>query len=79
MAKVDPNITHIEVDCSTGEKYIYLDTDEKATQREADAAAYAAQKVLDDAEAVVQADAKTALLAKLGITADEARLLLGGN
>ena len=51
-------------------------TGEEIAQRKADAAAYAAQKVLDDAAAVVQEDAKTALLKKLGITQEEATLLL---
>lgn len=43
---------------------------------EAGFAKYDAWKAEQDA---VQASARTALLAKLGITADEARLLLGGN
>jgi hypothetical protein len=69
--------TRIEVDCSTGQTEIIELTDAEIAQREADAAAFAAQKVLDDAEAAVKADAKTALLAKLGITQADADLLLG--
>ena len=68
--------TRIEVDCSTGAVTEIELTDAEIAQREADAEAFAAQKVLDDAAAVVQADAKTALLKKLGITAEEATLLL---
>ena len=44
-------------------------------QQEIDAAAYSAAQ----AEAEAKATAKAALLARLGITEDEARLLLGGN
>jgi hypothetical protein len=42
---------------------------------EADKAAYQARK----AEAEAKATAKAALLTRLGITAEEAQLLLGGN
>jgi len=67
----------LEVDCLTGEtKEIELTSDEvKAYEKRlADDA-----KVIADAEAKVIADAaaKKALLDKLGITADEAALLLG--
>lgn len=67
----------IVVNCTTGEVTEVELTAEELAQREADAAAYTAQKVLDDAAAVVKADAKTALLAKLGITQADADLLLG--
>jgi hypothetical protein len=45
-------------------------------QREADAAAAAARQAEADAKAAQDAVAKDALLTKLGITADEAKLLL---
>jgi hypothetical protein len=48
-------------------------TADELAQREAD---YAAQAVAAT-EAAVKAEAKAALLDKLGITADEAKLLLG--
>lgn len=69
--------TRIEVDCTTGQTEIIELTDAEIAQREADAEAFAAQKVLDDAAAAVKADAKTALLARLGITQADADLLLG--
>ena len=68
--------TRIEVDCSTGAVTEIELTDAEIAQREADAEAFAAQKVLDDAAAEVKADAKTALLKKLGISQEEATLLL---
>jgi len=68
--------TRIEVDCTTGVETIHELTDAEIAQREADAAAYAAQKVLDDAEAAVKATEKAAVLKRLGITQEEATLLL---
>jgi len=70
-------LTKIIVDCSTGLSTEVELTAEEVAQREADAVAYAEQKVLDDAAAAKAATDKAALLAKLGITADEAKLLLG--
>ena len=55
------------------------------TDREMNDEEYAAhqQQIADnatrEAEAQAKAEAKAALLAKLGITEDEAKLLLGGN
>lgn len=68
--------TRIEINCTTGEETIHELTDAEIAQREADATAYAAQKVLDDAEAVAKASEKAAVLARLGLTAEEAKLLL---
>jgi hypothetical protein len=68
--------TAIEVNCSTGEVTERPLTAEEITQREADAAAFAAKKAEEDAKAATDAVAKDALLTKLGITADEAKLLL---
>jgi hypothetical protein len=68
--------TKIIVDCSTGVVAEVPLTGEEIAQREADAVAYEAQKALDDAATVVQEDAKAALLKKLGITQEEATLLL---
>lgn len=50
-------------------------TAEELAQAQADAAAAAAKA----AEEAAKAQAKAALLDKLGITEDEAKLLLGGN
>jgi len=70
-------LTKLIVDCSTGLSTEVELTAEEVAQREADAVAYAEQKVLDDAADAKAATDKAALLAKLGITADEARLLIG--
>jgi hypothetical protein len=69
--------TKIIVNCETGEVTEVELTAEEVAQRTADAAAYAALEAEKEAEAEVKATAKAALLTKLGITADEAALLLG--
>ena len=64
------------VDIATG-KQEYVDlTAEEIAQREADAQAAAARKHEEEAKAATDAEAKAALLAKLEITEDEAKLLL---
>jgi hypothetical protein len=68
--------TAIEINCETGEVIERpLTADEIAANEAAAAQAEAAQHEAE-AEAAVKAEAKTALLAKLGITEDEAKLLL---
>jgi hypothetical protein len=69
-------LTKIIVDCSTGVVAEVPLTGEEIAQREADAQAAAARKHEEDAKAAADAEAKAALLIKLGITADEAKLLL---
>ena len=69
--------TKIIVNCETGEVSEVELTAEEVAQRAADAAAYAALEAEKEAEAEAKATAKAALLKKLGITADEAALLLG--
>jgi hypothetical protein len=69
--------TKIIVNCETGEVTEVELTAEEVAQRTADAAAYAALEAEKEAEAEAKATAKAALLTKLGITADEAALLLG--
>jgi hypothetical protein len=66
----------IEVNCATGIAVEIPLTQEEIAQREVDAAAAATAKHEADALAAEQAEAKAALLTKLGITADEAKLLL---
>jgi hypothetical protein len=66
----------IEVNCATGEVVERPLTAEELAQREADAAAFAAAEHEKEAAAAEAATAKAALLAKLGITEDEAKLLL---
>ena len=68
--------TAIEVNCATGEVIERPLTAKEIAQREADAAAAATAKAEEDAKAASDAVAKDALLTKLGITADEAKLLL---
>jgi hypothetical protein len=68
--------TKIIVNCETGEVTELELTADEIKQREADAAAYAANKAAEDQAAADKATAKAALLAKLGITADEAALLV---
>jgi hypothetical protein len=65
------------VDCSSGEATYVPLTPEEISQREADAQAYAAEQAAREAEAAQKATARAALLKKLGITAEEAALLLG--
>jgi hypothetical protein len=69
--------TKIIVNCETGEVQELELTAEEITQREADAAAYAAQKATEDADAQVKADAKAAIADRLGLTADDLATLLG--
>ena len=69
--------TKIIVNCETGEVTEVELTAEEVAQRTADAAAYAALEAEKEAEAETKATAKAALLTKLGITAEEAALLLG--
>jgi hypothetical protein len=66
----------IEVNCATGIAVEVPLTAEEIQQRELDAIAAATAKQEADALAAEQAEAKAALLTKLGITADEAKLLL---
>lgn len=69
--------TKIVVDCSTGEVSEIELTAEEVAQREADAKAFAEAKAKEEADKAAAEAAKAELLAKLGITADEAKLLLG--
>lgn len=69
--------TKIVVDCSTGEVSEIELTAEEVAQREADAKAYADEKAAEEADKAAKAVEKAALLERLGITAEEATLLLG--
>jgi len=68
--------TAIEVNCETGEVTERPLTTEELAQREAVAEAIAAAQAEAEVKAAADAEAKAALLTKLGITADEAKLLL---
>ena len=66
--------TKIIVDCSTGEQQIVPLTAEEIAQREADAAAWAAEEAARIAAEAAAAEAKAsaqAKLAALGLSADE--------
>ena len=68
--------TKIVVNCETGEVAEVELTAEEIAQREADAAAFAAEQEAKAEEERAKATAKADLLAKLGITEEEAQLLL---
>ena len=70
MTKTKPQVKI--VNCETGEEIIRDANAEEIAQMEIDAAKAEARK----AEAEVQATVKAALLAQLGITAEQAKLLL---
>ena len=66
----------IIVDCSTGEVQEIALTAEEIAEREAMAKEYADQKAAEEVIATAKAAAKAKLLDRLGITAEEAKLLL---
>jgi hypothetical protein len=68
--------TRLEINCETGEESIIELTDAEIAANEAAAAQAEAERVAKEAADAEAATAKAALLAKLGITADEAKLLL---
>ena len=68
--------TKIVVNCETGEVQEVELTAEEIAQREADAKAFAEAKAKKEAELAAKAAAKAELLDRLGITEDEAKLLL---
>jgi hypothetical protein len=69
--------TAIEINCETGEVIERPLTADEIAANEATQAKAEADRVTAEAEAATKATAKAALLDKLGITADEAALLLG--
>jgi aconitase B len=71
------NPTRIEVNCTTGEVLEIELTDEEVAQREADAVAAETQRKADEKAAADKAVARAAILDRLGLTADEATILLG--
>jgi hypothetical protein len=68
--------TRVEVNCTTGETSIIELTDAEIAEMEVAALAAADQRAAQEAEAAAKATAKAALLEKLGITSEEAALLL---
>ena len=72
-----PNPTRIEINCETGEVLEIELTDAEMAEREEARIAYEAQKAEEATNAALRAEQKAALLERLGITAEEAELLLG--
>jgi hypothetical protein len=68
--------TKLIVNCETGEVSEVALTEEELLQREADAKAAAEAEEVRKAEEAAKAAKKAELLAKLGITEDDAKLLL---
>ena len=68
--------TRVEVNCETGEQTVIELTAEEIAELEAAAAQAELDRIAAEEEANAKATAKADLLAKLGITADEAKLLL---
>jgi hypothetical protein len=64
------------IDCSTGEEIVREMTKAEIIAEQASAKAYAEKIAEAEAEAQAKADAKAALLARLGISEEEANLLL---
>ena len=69
--------TAIEINCETGEVIERPLTADEIAANEAAAAQAEADRVAAEAKAAIKAQAKAALLEKLGISEDEAKLLLG--
>jgi hypothetical protein len=69
--------TKLIVDCLTGVTTEVELTAEEVAQREADALAFEEIKAAEEAAAQAKAEARTEILAKLGLTEEEAKVLLG--
>lgn len=70
------NPTRIEVNCTTGEETVIELTEAEIAEIKAAQAIFAAQEKERDAQEAADALAKAALLERLGITDEEAKLLL---
>jgi hypothetical protein len=71
------NPIRVEVNCATGEVLEIELTDAETLELEAERTQAELERAAKDAEDAEKATAKAALLKRLGITADEAALLLG--
>ena len=65
----------VEINCTTGEILEIELTQAELDQRETDRIAYEMEQANKQAETTAKAVARTALLARLGITEEEAELL----
>ena len=70
------NPTKVIIDCSTGIESIIELTDEEVAEMEAAAAQHEAELQALEAQAQADAVTKQAILDRLGLTAEEAALLL---
>ena len=70
-------LTKVIVNCETGVVAEVPLTGEEIEQRDVDAAQAETERVAKEAADAATAVAKTALLARLGLTAEEAKLLVG--
>ena len=68
--------SRIEINCTTGVESIIELTDAEIAEMEAAAAQAEAERAAKEADDAAKAEAKAALLDRLGITAEEAKLLL---
>ena len=71
-----PNPTRIEIDCTSGEVHEIELTDAEVAELAYQAELAAEKKAEEEAQAAAKAEAKAALLDRLGITDEEAKLLL---
>lgn len=71
-----PNPTRIEINCETGVETIIELTDAEVAELEAAAAIEDQKRAEAEAQAEADAAAKQTILDRLGLTADEAALLL---
>jgi hypothetical protein len=71
-----PKPTKLIINCETKEQIEVELTDEEVAQLEVDRAKAEADKVAKEAADAAKAEAKAELLDRLGITAEEAQLLL---
>jgi hypothetical protein len=69
--------TKIIVDCSTGVVEEVELTEEELAQRDADRMAFEAAEAAREAEATEKAARRAEILERLGLTEDEAKLILG--
>ena len=69
--------TKVIVDCSTGEQTVVPLTAEEIAELEAAAAKAEADRVAAEEAAAAKAAERAAILAKLGLTEEEAAVLLG--
>lgn len=71
-----PNPTRIEINCETGEESIIELTDAEVAELAYQAELAAERKAEEEAQVAALADKKAAVLARLGLTDDEAKALL---